>query len=301
MPLVSIVMPVYNSSEYLNDAVKSILSQSFSDFELIIIDNLSTDSSLDIVDEFKANDDRIVVIRNKENKGLIYSLNLGLRISKGKYIARMDADDKSLDSRLGKQLQLMESDNLDICGCHYMVIDEKDKVFDVVINPLSSKYLLLWLCGDVPFAHGSVMLRKQFIIDHDLQYERDQYDLIEDMSLWLKFYQHDAKFSNVDEVLYVYRRYGSSLSSLNKNYGLKQKKKLLGLFLLENYDDYIGETEMLIADNPKLYFGESVVYFSSMLRLSFSFFHIRLVSKFFFQQSNMAKLVLFYKFIFRKF
>ena len=101
-PLVSILMPVYNSEKYLREAIKSILNQTFTNFELIIINDGSTDNSLKIIKSFK--DNRIKIIKNKGNLGLIKTLNKGIDLAQGKYIARMDADDIAMPKRLEKQI-----------------------------------------------------------------------------------------------------------------------------------------------------------------------------------------------------
>jgi len=113
---VSIVMSVYNAQKYLDEAIESILNQTYSNFEFIIINDGSTDKSLEIIENYAKKDSRIIVI-NRENKGLIYSLNEGIRKANGKYIARMDADDISLPQRLEKQVEFMEKNkNIGICG-----------------------------------------------------------------------------------------------------------------------------------------------------------------------------------------
>ncbi|HIP11775.1 MAG TPA: glycosyltransferase family 2 protein, partial [Arcobacter sp.] len=102
-PMVSVLLSVYNGEKYLDEAIESILNQTYQDFEFIIINDGSTDKSLEIIEKYKKEDNRIVVI-SRENKGLIYSLNEGISQAKGKYIARMDADDISLATRFEEQV-----------------------------------------------------------------------------------------------------------------------------------------------------------------------------------------------------
>lgn len=117
-PLVSIVLPMYNAGEYIADCIQSILEQTYQNYELIVIDDGSTDSSVAVVESF--NDKRINLIRSSHN--YIASLNLGLQRSNGKYIARMDADDRMFPFRLAEQVATMES-NPSICVCaSYMEI-----------------------------------------------------------------------------------------------------------------------------------------------------------------------------------
>ena len=103
-PSISVIMPVYNTAKYLNEAIDSILNQTYKDFEFIIIDDCSTDGSLDIIKTYS--DDRIILIENETNKGYVYGLNYALSFAKGKYIARMDSDDISLPNRFKRQFYL---------------------------------------------------------------------------------------------------------------------------------------------------------------------------------------------------
>ena len=125
LPLVSVVLPVYNRPSVAN-TINSVLSQTYTNFELLIIDNASTDNTADVIREIS--DQRIRLIINEENKGQTYSINRGLELSKGKYIARIDADDLMAPERLEKQVKFME-ENLDygLVGCwvQYITLDDK--------------------------------------------------------------------------------------------------------------------------------------------------------------------------------
>ena len=123
-PLISVVMSVYNGEKYLKRSIDSILNQTFKDFEFIIINDGSTDKSLEIIKSY--DDDRIVLI-DQENKGLTKSLNIGIKTASGKYIARQDADDVSLPDRLKKQVDFLEvREDVVLLGCRaYEVIGEK--------------------------------------------------------------------------------------------------------------------------------------------------------------------------------
>ena len=122
-PIISVVMPVYNAESYLEEAIESVVSQTFKDFEFIIIDDGSSDNSLEIIKKFSKNDNRIFYI-SRENKGIIHSLNEGLNKSSGLYIARMDADDVSYPKRLEIQYNFMVENKLDICGGDYISIGQ---------------------------------------------------------------------------------------------------------------------------------------------------------------------------------
>src|SRR5215218_8009066 len=116
MPQVSVILPVYNGEAYLQEAVDSILAQTFTDFELLIINDGSTDDSERIIDSYK--DSRVKHLKNEQNRGLIFSLNRGVEAAKGAYIARMDADDVALPERLEKQMQyLKQNKEVGILSC----------------------------------------------------------------------------------------------------------------------------------------------------------------------------------------
>jgi glycosyltransferase involved in cell wall biosynthesis len=159
MPLVSVVMPVYNGEKYINEAIDSILQQTFNDIEFIIINDGSTDNSLEIIKSY--NDERIIII-NQENQGIAVSLNNGIKISQGKYIARMDADDISHNTRIKTQADFL-NDNPDVIvvGSNADVIDQDSKFVYRAKQSLDNKGLKKKLPFKTPFIHPSVMMRKK--------------------------------------------------------------------------------------------------------------------------------------------
>jgi glycosyltransferase involved in cell wall biosynthesis len=236
---ISVVLPVYNAEKYLDEAIKSILNQTYTNFEFIIINDGSTDSSLEIIKKYKNQDDRIILI-TRENRGLIASLNEGIEQSKGKFIARMDADDISLPTRFKKQVTLMENNDIDICGCHFSMINKDGKYLKTIYCPLNNDSLLLFLTLIVPFAHGSVMINKRFLIHHNLKYGQNENKNSEDKALWVSMYNKDARFDNVNEVLFEYREFNESLSKLN-GINLRNDNKKVKLELINNHYNTIKE------------------------------------------------------------
>jgi glycosyltransferase involved in cell wall biosynthesis len=217
VPLVSVIMPVFNGGKFLEEAIQSILSQTFKDFEFIIINDGSTDNSLAIMKRYSSIDSRIKII-DRSNRGLIFSLNEGISVSRGQFIARMDADDISFPQRFEKQIEHMTKDASDVCGCHYLAISEQgDKEFEVYV-PTCPELFFLFLSFGVPFAHGSVMMRKVFLQLNDIWYG-DSHQYAEDKALWYRLFDKGAKFSNVDQILFAYRQVAISKSR-------KQKKEI---------------------------------------------------------------------------
>lgn len=210
---ISVIMPVYNAGKYLEEAIQSILNQTYKDFEFIIINDGSTDESLKVIEKYKNLDDRIVLI-NRENRGLIASLNEGIEKAHGEYIARMDADDISLNTRFEKQIKLMEYKQLDICGCHYARLNEYGKYIDTIYTPLDDNSLVLYLILAVPFAHGSAMIRKDFINKYKIQYGLNNIKYAEDKAFWIDMFRKNAKFGNVNEILFEYRELSGSISKI---------------------------------------------------------------------------------------
>lgn len=208
-PKVSVLMSVYNAERYLKDSIESILNQTFNSFEFIIINDGSSDSSLDIINHYKSTDDRIVLI-DRENKGLIRSLNEGIGISRGEYIARMDADDISLDTRLEKQYRFMrENSEVGVCGTGTINFGEgikKSKWFPSSNDKQLKAELLFSSC----FAHPSVMIRKSLLVDNNIFYE-EEFKHAEDFRLWTVLSDY-TKFSNLNEVLLKYRVLNDSIT-----------------------------------------------------------------------------------------
>lgn len=174
-PLVSVLMPVYNAEKYLKESIESILSQSFTDFEFIVIDDASTDQSLAIIQSYQ--DERIRLFKNSIRLGIAGTLNNGIQLAKGKYIARMDGDDISTPERLEKQYLFLEANSeIGLCGCQI-------SNFEHTIS--GSNYSLdhseLWcdMLFFLPIAHPSVMLRKNLIERNQLFYDSSM-ELVED-------------------------------------------------------------------------------------------------------------------------
>ena len=216
-PTVSVVMSVYNAELYLEDAIESILNQTYKDFEFIIINDGSTDKSLEIIEKCRRQDKRIVLI-TRENKGLVASLNEGIRISKGEYIARMDADDISLLSRFEEQISFMKT-NLDIaiCGSSVQLFNEDEK-FSISRYPQKDNEIKFTLMFMSSFAHPSVMIRRA--VFDTLKYENLEH--AEDYQLWTDIAIANFKMANLDKVLLKYRWHDEQISQKNS---YKQREK----------------------------------------------------------------------------
>ncbi|WP_431427650.1 glycosyltransferase family 2 protein [Bacteroides hominis] len=202
---ISVILPVYNAQKTIVESINSILQQTYSDFELIVIDDGSTDDSKRIIKNY--NDKRIIFIENTRNRGLIYTLNRGLMLARGKYIARMDADDISLPTRLEKQLKVMEANpNIIVCGTQIKKIGIRKKRLSIIPNEIYKRDSISnknRLAFDPCFAHPSTMIRKEILINNNILYN-ENYIYAEDYKLWIDLLMY-GDFYNIQEKLLLYR------------------------------------------------------------------------------------------------
>lgn len=211
IPQVSVLLTVYNGQAYLGEAIDSILGQTFTDFEFIIINDGSTDDSHKIIQSYK--DPRITYIK-QTNHGLIYSLNKGLQMAKADLIARMDADDISEPARLASQVAFMNSHPQHVLvGSNLVFINELGKT--VLDSPLllNDAELRLEMLIRSPFGHPAIMYRKAAVINAGL-YD-PAYKSAEDYDLWIRLGQV-GKLANDNKVLLRYRVFSDDASTTNR-------------------------------------------------------------------------------------
>ena len=200
-------MPVYNGERHLKEAISSILNQTFSDFEFLIINDGSTDQSEKIINSY--NDDRIRYLNNEGNKGLIFTLNRGIEMAEGKYIARMDQDDISFEDRLKEQYDFLE-ENLDIAlvGGWAEIINESGEKIGNYKTPVNHYEIKFDLLFHNPFVHGTIFFRKNIVKELGGYNEKDKY--AEDYGLYSTAIQN-YKMANLPEFLIRYRIHNSSI------------------------------------------------------------------------------------------
>lgn len=197
-PKVSVLMAVFNAEKYVDEAIKSILQQSYTDFEFIIVDDGSTDSSLDLIKSFT--DKRIKLITNSTNLGLAISLNHALNVSKGEFLARFDADDISDITRLSKQVRFMdENRDVGVCGTWVEILDG-NKIWSAPTSDSEIKTELLFFN---PMFHPTVMMRRSIFINNFLFYD-SKFNTAQDYDLWSRASFH-CQFANLPEPLVKYR------------------------------------------------------------------------------------------------
>lgn len=215
LPKVTVLMPVYNGVPYISWAIRSVLGQTFTDFEFLIIDDGSTDASVEVIKAFE--DSRIRLNLNGANLGLVASLNKGLDLARGEFIARMDADDISRPDRLARQVCFMDANpSVGVCGS-WVQFFPKRKNLNVWKLPQKTAEIQCWQFHSVGVAHPSVMIRRQQFVENELLYD-PHYIHIEDYELWGRAMQY-MDFANIQKVLLDYR---ISPEQICSTYGAEQ-------------------------------------------------------------------------------
>lgn len=221
-------MSVYNSEKSLKRAVDSILNQTFSDFEFIIIDDCSTDNSWNILQEYEKQDKRVRIFRNEKNLGLAENLNKGLKLSKADIVARMDSDDYSHPKRLEKQYSfLLKKPNVDILGTGINLI-VNDKCIKPYFYPTNHIEIIKLMQKMSPLAHPTVMYKKDVILSvggYNKNLKRT-----EDYDLWLRL-KDKVNFANLDEVLLDYTyKVKQPLRTIIHNFKISLKHKPYSIY-----------------------------------------------------------------------
>lgn len=210
MAEISVLMPVFNAEATLREAIDSILSQTFNDFEFIIIDDCSTDKSLEIIQSYK--DPRIRVVRHEKNLKLIRTLNEGISLAQGRFIARMDADDVSLPQRFEQQISFLKRHpECSACGGQAIKINEAGKPQGPLRKPVRNLEVWSWI--PTPLIHPTVMIRSN-VAKANLYDETAIH--CEDYEYWLRLQKQGLKVANVSKPLLKYRMHGLSVTGANR-------------------------------------------------------------------------------------
>jgi glycosyltransferase involved in cell wall biosynthesis len=300
-PTVTILMPVHNGEKYLQTAINSILNQTFADYEFIIIDDCSTDSSWDIMNSYK--DKRIRLFRNKKRGGASITRNIGLKLSNGEYIALMDADDLSMPNRLAYQVSFMKSrPDIGICGTWARSIGKEKRIMRC---PVRSDDIRIGLLFNNCFINTSVILRNEYFKRHNLLF-KPFIEPAEDYELWVRCSKL-FNMGNIPKVLVNYRVHEKQASNQKKDkqalitksvregqvksLGLNASEEELALFnryAWQNYDNvrqylFIVETwlfKLMTANNEVHQYPD--LYFKNYLATKFLVMHHYLNSHGFF-------------------
>lgn len=203
---VSVILPAYNAGPFIAEAITSILNQTYTNFELIIINDCSTDNTEEQILSFA--DKRIIYTKNEQNSGLIFNLNKGIELSKGKYLVRMDADDISMPHRIATQVEFMDNNpEIGISGTWFQSFGARDGVTKYEAGNDDIKIQMLFHCR---FCHPSVIIRKKVITDYNFQFSTD-YPHAEDYELWARM-AFKTQFANIQKTLLKYRVHADSVT-----------------------------------------------------------------------------------------
>ncbi len=213
-PKISVIMPFYNAESYIGQAIESILNQSFSNFELILINDASNDNSEEIIARY-LKDKRIIYIKNNFNKGIVYNLNAGLKLAKSEIIARMDGDDISNKERFAKQYDFLQNNSdISVVGSFVKIIDGLGRQIDKRTKLLDPEKIKNDLIVYSPLVHPSVMFRKSHVLAVGGYREKCIY--VEDVDLWYRLAYSGYKISNIPEFLLKYRFHENSTSKKSR-------------------------------------------------------------------------------------
>jgi glycosyltransferase involved in cell wall biosynthesis len=251
--LISIIMSVYNGERYLKESINSILSQSYKCFEFIIIDDFSSDDTLKIIESF--NDPRIIIIRNKSNIGLPASLNKGVKLSSGKYIARQDDDDISEYDRLQKQLDFMQkSGNINLVFCRFDLFDGLGKIYGSESKCYENGDIVSSLQEKLdPLAHGAVMVKKESLIKVKCYDERFIYS--QDYELWNRMIDKEQfKVSIINYVGYHHRiRYSGKKKWQARYTNLVDKRHVFGRHVYNKNVELLHKEVLISKKNERIF------------------------------------------------
>lgn len=251
-PIISIIMLVYNTDKYLQDSINSILAQSYSNFELIIANDGSTDNSKEIILSYT--DTRIKYIENESNQGIVKTRNECIKRAGGKYIAVLDSDDLSQKNRLELQVNFLETHlEYGMCGTFYKVIDASGHIKHSIKLPETNNDIHTFLFFGNCICHSSVMMRthlaKLFCYSSDIP-------LGEDFDLWYKISQI-SKIANIPAFVTFYRIHGKNISI--------EKYHLMISYLCK-----LNASKL--SDNNISFSSDEILIYTNLLYLNYSFF-----------------------------
>jgi len=206
---ITVLMAVYNGGHYLDAAIKSVLNQTFLDFEFLIINDCSTDDTLACIHSF--DDKRIKVHNNQHNIGQTGSLNIGLRLAKGHYVARIDADDVAFPHWLEKQVAFISNNpDYSVVSAYVVVIDESNKIRTIYKTPAHREDIILRSLFASSINHVGSLLKKEDVLNHGGYEER--YKISADYDLWRKLLRDNLRVTTNEKVLMAVREHAQSSS-----------------------------------------------------------------------------------------
>ncbi len=226
---ISVIMSAFNDEKFLIESLESIISQTYVDFELILFDDGSTDATPAIIKEYAGKDKRIIPIFNERNLGLTVNLNRGIQLSRGTFIARMDADDISMPSRFEKQVSFLDlNPEIDLVGSASADINNEGIEIQLRTVPEKHEDIINLLPKANPITHSAVMFRKKSF--ESIDFYNESYRTIQDYEMWFRAAGKGLKFHNMREVLLKYRMDDDYVSRKSFSYRISDCKLRLRCF-----------------------------------------------------------------------
>ena len=214
-PMVTVFIPCYNAGKFISETIDSILVQTYQDFEILIIDDGSTDNSSEILNRYAKKDERIRILKNKRNRGIGYTRNRGVREARGKYFAIMDADDISVSVRLEKEVQYLEKTPSvgAVSGCMHMINEQGREIGEPLIAAYGAREVRARMFFENPVVNSASMCRLDIVRSHNIRY-KDDYHGVEDYMFWCKLINY-TDIVVLGECFVYYRIVNSSLTATN--------------------------------------------------------------------------------------
>jgi glycosyltransferase EpsE len=224
-PLVSVIMAAYNADKYIAEAIESVLSQTYSNWELIIADDVSNDKTPEIIKAYKKKDGRVKSIRLNKNSGSAIARNIAIEKSFGKYIAILDSDDIALPDRLTTQVKFLESNkDIDFVGSYVELINEDGKVIGKKKKPLTYEKIKFPILLQIQFVMSAVTLRKEVIVE--INGLDNEYLYVEDYDMWDRLLLRGKKCANIPTVLIQHRIQPESVTQMSHTQPIQEQRAL---------------------------------------------------------------------------
>jgi len=276
LPLVSVLMPCFNVEKYVEESLNSILSQTYRNLEIITINDCSTDRTGEILQRMANTDCRIKIINNEENLKLIKTLNKGVTLCSGEYIARMDADDIALPRRIEKEVTFLEKnkDHDIVSTLFYAFPSENPGKRSLHHNPIHHEELRAYMLFKSGICHPAVMIRKRIFTELGLKFE-EEYLHVEDYALWSQAI-YKTKIANINDGLLLYRVHQQQISTMHEKLQIDNKKKVfkihcryLGLPETEEFLDlYASSAECVPSMSSLEYLAECEKFMLSLIQIN---------------------------------
>lgn len=245
-PLVTVFMPIYNSEKYIAESLESILRQTYRNLEIILVDDGSTDRSVEIVESY--NDNRIKLIKNEKNMGIPYTRNVGLQNASGKFMAIMDSDDIALPERVEKQVEFLEKNpEIDVLGSYYYKFSDK-KTREIRLNYIHPNEINIVLMFYSPISNPSSMVRLETVRKHNLAYNLN-YFVAQDYGFWVDISKVGGKIAVLPEFLLKYRTGHENITKKSHSKKTERRKQVLRSIhkdILSHYNIHLSDDELKV-------------------------------------------------------